>query len=414
MKKRELQQKLAALVTEERAQLERLQKEGRSLLGDEQDQYEKRAKDIAAVESEIQAVERTEAAVRQNTEREERMSKLKGSPEKPTSDAGEKKPDDEMAEFRKRAWSSYLRGGLRALNADQTRALSVGTDTEGGFLQAPQQFVNELLKAVDDATPLRTLARRFQIAGAESLGVPTLDTDMNDADWTSELATGSEDTATRFGKRELRPHPLAKRVKISNTLLRSTVMDMDNYVRDRLAFKFAVTQEKAFQTGTGTMRPLGVFTASADGIPTSRDVSTGNTTTSIGADGLIEAKHTLKSIYWPRARWLFHRDALKQIRKLKDGNGQYLWQPGLSADLPTNILEIPYVLSEFAPNTFTTGLYVGLIGDFTFYWVVDSINLQVQVLTELYAETNQAGYIGRAEVDGQPVLSEAFVRVKLA
>ena len=72
------------------------------------------------------------------------------------------------------------------------------------------------------------------------------------------------------------------------------------------------------------------------------------------------------------------------------------------------------MMSEFAPNTLTTGLYVGLLGDFSNYWIADAMDMQVQVLKELYAETNQTGYIGRLETDGMPVLAEAFARVTLA
>ena len=70
--------------------------------------------------------------------------------------------------------------------------------------------------------------------------------------------------------------------------------------------------------------------------------------------------------------------------------------------------------SEWAPNTFTTGEYVGLLGDFSHYWIADALSMQIQRLNELYAETNQVGFIGRLETDGAPVLEEAFVRVKLA
>ena len=166
-------------------------------------------------------------------------------------------------------------------------------------------------------------------------------------------------------------------------------------------------------TGDGSQKPLGVFVASADGISTARDVSTGNTATSIMGDGLIEAKYSLKEAYWPRARWIFHRDAVKQIRKLKDGNGQYIWQAGISGGVPDRILELPYTTSEFAPNTFTTGQYVGILGDFQKYWIVDALDMVMQRLTELYAETNQTGFIARYEGDGAPVLEEAFARVKL-
>lgn len=413
MKKlRELRQRLAALVTEERSQLEKLKKEERGFDATEKDGYEKRAKDIGDLEAEIQGLEQVEERDRQNTEREQRLSKITGAAEKPEGrTAGN--PDDEV---RMSAYRKYVRGGIRSLAEPELRALSHGTETEGGYLKMPMQMATEILKGVDNEVFVRQLARTFQIGGSEGLGVPKLDTDVNDADWTSELLTGSEDTATRFGKRELRPHPLAKRIKISNKLIRSTVVDVPGFINSRFSYKFGVTEEKGFLTGSGANQPLGVFTASNDGISTGRDVSTGNSTTAIGADNLIETKHSLKVQYWsrPSLRWVFHRDAVKQIRKLKDGNGQYLWQQGLSADLPNRILETPYILSEYAPNTFTTGLYVGLIGCFEFYWIVDSVDIQLQVLDQLYAENNQIGYIMRRELDGQPVLEEAFARVKLA
>ncbi|MHB8077438.1 phage major capsid protein, partial [Desulfosporosinus fructosivorans] len=159
-------------------------------------------------------------------------------------------------------------------------------------------------------------------------------------------------------------------------------------------------------------KPLGVFTASPQGISTARDVSTGNTAITIGADGLIDAKYALKAQYRKSAQWIFHRDAIKMIRKLKDGNGDYLWKAGLS-DKPDTILELPFNESEYAPNTFTTGLYAGILGNFKFYWIADALNMQVQRLVELYAATNQTGFIGRLESDGMPVMEEAFVRVKL-
>ena len=167
-------------------------------------------------------------------------------------------------------------------------------------------------------------------------------------------------------------------------------------------------------TGSAAQQPLGVFTASANGISTGRDVSTGNTTTAMTFDGLIEAKYGLKGNYWPRARWIFHRDAMKTIAKLKDGEGQYIWRESVRVGEPDRLLGMPIMMSEYAPNTFTTGLYVGILGDFASYWIADALSMQIQRLVELYAETNQVGFIGRLETDGMPVLEEAFSRVKLA
>jgi len=175
-------------------------------------------------------------------------------------------------------------------------------------------------------------------------------------------------------------------------------------------------QESAFMSGHGAGQPLGVFTASDNGISTSQDSSTDNTNTAFTADGLISAKYTLTSPWLNNGnlRWVMHRDAVKMARKLKDGNGQYLWQPGMVQDAPDRILDVPVRVSEYAPNTFTTGLYVGLIGDLSYYWIAETMSVQVQRLTELGALTNQDYFIGRAILDGMPVLEKAFVRVTLA
>ena len=108
------------------------------------------------------------------------------------------------------------------------------------------------------------------VTGRTTSDIPTLDANPADADWTSELATGSADTTTAFGKRTWKPNPIAKRVLISNKLLRTSPIDVEAYMRDRLAYKFGITQEKAFLTGDGVAKPLGVFTASADGARTAR------------------------------------------------------------------------------------------------------------------------------------------------
>ena len=382
--------------------------ESRNMTGDEQATWERYNDDLDASDTQIKIAEATDR-------REAELSV------RPLADAravvngrGSSPAEVREAEIRT-AFTSYIRTG----NDTELRAYQSDSDLEGGFLLAPQQVAAGLIANIKELTFMRGLSTVNTLTSAESLGVVTLDTDLGDSDWTAELTTTTNDTALRIGKRELKPNYLTKEVRISRALVRRAP-DAEALILDRMAFRFAVTEEKAFLTGTGYSQPLGVFTASVDGITTARDVSTGNTTTAITADGLIEAQMHCKAQYWNRGSWLFHRDAIKQIRKLKDGDGQYVWSPMggvstvLSNSMPGTILGRPYYVSEFAPNTFTTGLYVGLYGDFAFYWIVDSLNLEVQVLNELYARTNQNGYIGRMETDAMPVLAEAFARVKLA
>jgi HK97 family phage major capsid protein len=217
-----------------------------------------------------------------------------------------------------------------------------------------------------------------------------------------------------FGKRKMIPHPLAKLIKVSKDFLRMNTRG-ESLVRDRLAYKNGIAQEKGFMTGTGVQQALGIFTASADGIPTTRDVSTGNTTTAPTFDGLLGAKYALKEQYRrsKSIRWIFHPDVLLAIAKLKDGNGQYLWKESVRVGEPDTILSIGLMESQYAPNTMTTGQYVGALGDWSYYWIADAMDFAIQRLDELYAATNQVGFICRSATDGQFTLAEAAVRVKL-
>lgn len=323
----------------------------------------------------------------------------------------------ETKDERSKAFAQFLGGKA----SPAAKALLGDDDVRGGFILAPQQFVAALLRRIDDSVVIRQVGTRFTIDNAESLGVPTLDVDISDADWTSELNTGTEDDAIRFGKRELYPRPLAKRVKVSNRLRRQAAIPVDALVQERLSYKFSVTMEKAYMTGDGNGKALGLFTASTNGISTTRDVTTAGAGVLAG-DDLINSLYSLKEGYMksPTTAWVFHRDIVKRIRQLKASNGEYLFddsntvQYGLNggAEFPT-LLGKPVIMSEFAPHDFSSGKYIGLVGDLRFYYYADALALAIQVLTELYAETNQTGFIGRAETDGMPALEEAFARIKL-
>lgn len=401
----EMRQERAGLWEQAKALNEEAMKEKRDFTALETEQYDKL---MAKMDSLRATIDRNERLLNEETA----LNSSTRTGEGVTPNAGADNASPRASKEYRAAFERFLTQGLSSLSANEVKAMASDPDTAGGFLVTPQEMADELLKNVDDTVMIRQFARQFRLKTAKSLGVPTLENDFDDAEWTTELRTGGEDDLT-FGKRELRPHPVAKRAKISNTLLRQTANGAEAIVRERLAYKFGVTLEKSYMTGDGNAKPLGIFTASANGITTARDVATDNTATAITSDGLINALMSLKEAHQAKARWIFHRDAIAKIRKLKDLNGQYMWQPGITGGAPDRIFEKPYSMSEFAPNTFTTGQYVGIIGNFDYYWYVDALDLQIQRLVELYAETNQTGFIGRYEGDGMPVLAEAFARVKL-
>ncbi|AZF90293.1 MAG: major capsid protein [Phage 5P_3] len=405
---KELMEKRANLVAQARELVDRADTEKRDLNAEEQQTYAKIMADVNSIKGQVtraQQIEDEERALNDPAFQAHRPNVGETGDQNRASD-----------EERASAWRSYLGRGPQGLTQVEARALQADLDASGGYLVAPTEWRNQLIKGLDNLVFVRRLAAvQPAMPNATSLGVPTLETDIGDPTWTTELQVGGEDSALAFGKRELTPHPLARYIKISNKLRRAAMQNIDAIVRERLVYKTATVTEYAYLRGTGAGQPLGMMVASADGINTDRDVSTGNTTTAITADGLLAAFYALKPQYRTSAVWMFHTDALLAISKIKDGVNQYVWQPGIAAGAPDVIKGRPVYESQYMPNTFTAGQYVGLLGDLKAgYWIVDSLQLEIQVLSELYAMTNQTAFVMRMETDGMPVLPEAFVRVQLA
>lgn len=395
----EYRSKSMNLITQARAVLDAASAETRSLTAEEQVKYDKMFNDAAELRK---TADNLEKQIKVEQELRESTGIASGK-EVPEAAAGEKKEAEQRAAF-----SKFLRTGvatpeLRLLQADAPQA--------GGYL-IPMGMSAQIIKGLDATVVMRKLATVQSIKGSDSLGINSLDNDPADPIWTPEVGTGNEDNSTSFGQREMKPHPLAKRIKVSNKLLR-LVPDIEALIVSRLVYKFSVTEEYNFLNGDGVNKPLGVFVTSDKGIPASRDIVSDNSATAPTVDGLMDVKYGVKEGYARRASWLFHQDACRILSKLKDGEGRYIWQPSILMGQPDVLLGRPVIMSEFGPKVFSAGMYFGIFGDFSYYNIVDNLDMNIQRLVELYAESNKTGFIGRKETDGAPVLGEAFARVKL-
>jgi HK97 family phage major capsid protein len=220
---RELRQKRASIIAQAREALERAKQEQRDNTQEFQEQWDKFMKEADDLQKQI--------------EREERMAALEGElnnhqPPKqdPKQQEGRELAFNETEEYRS-AFNKFLLNGYNAVfTPDEQRALQAGVNVDGGYTIAPMQFVRDLIKDIDNAVFIRQLANVMQLTSSTSLGVPTLAQDVEDADWTTELATGNE-TTMQFGQRELKPNPLAKRIKVSNKLLRASALPIEQIVR---------------------------------------------------------------------------------------------------------------------------------------------------------------------------------------
>ncbi|WP_337175384.1 phage major capsid protein [Paludisphaera sp.] len=417
----QLREERAGLITQARTKLDDAQKREGGPTAEDRSEINRLMDSAQSLKDQYETMETVEAAEADLDSADSRVSPPIGSEGRSAGAASPKGEARTAADFRaseeyRSAYSDYLATGQIPFSRipREFRDTVLGTDGKGGYLVTPTQLAGEIVKAIDDMVFVRGLARIQRLRAAKSLGVPRLTSRMADADWTSEVGAVTEDTTMAVDRRDLKPYLMSKLSKVS---IEASDRDsnVEALIRDELVYKNAVTEEKAYLTGSGTGRPLGIFTASSSGVPTSRDVTGTNTTTAIGADTLIAMKYSLKPGYRsdPTCRWVWSRAAIEAISKLKDSTNQYLWQPSVQAGQPDRLLGIPVAESEYVPATFTTGLYVGAIGVFRYYWIAEVDDLRIQRLVERYADTNEVGFISRRWVDGAPILAEAFTRCKL-
>lgn len=415
----QLREERAGLIAKARKLMEDAKKREGGPTAEDRAEFQRHMDAADKAKQDYEDLERLEAAERSLDTAESRVS----NPIVATrgADKGKAQPRT-LAEYKaspeyRSVFADFLVTGRVAYERvpQEFRDTILGTDAKGGYLSTPVQLASEFVKQVDDLVFIRGLAKVLKLTDAKALGVPQLGTRMADANWTTEVASVTEDTTMAFARRDLSPNLVSKLAKVSDRALYGAT-NIEQIVMDELVYKNAITEEKAFLTGDGSGKPLGIFTASASGVPTARDVSAGNSSTAIGADNIVAMKYALKAGYRsdPSTRWIWSRAAIQAIMTLTDSEDRYLWQPSIVAGQPDRLLNIPVAESEYVPATFTTGLYVGALGAFRYYWIAEVADLRIQRLVEKYADTNEIGFISRRYVDGSPVLGEAFVRSKLA
>lgn len=311
------------------------------------------------------------------------------------------------------AFRSYMRDGIV-----EDRSLKIAEGEKGGYV-APIQTASRFIQYLADINQIRGISDNVAVNNAAGLGVRCLLESPASAVWASEESSTdiSDDSAMKFGKRELSPHLMIGRVDASKTMV-SRLPEAEGWINDQMGYQAGRKEEEAFIEGDGTGKPLGVFTASDSGIPTSRDVNLGSTT-DLTDTGLIEMQYGLKAQYRRRATWVMSRVAAKRTRLLQDGNGVFIWRPGLTMGEPDTLLGNRIAEAELAPGhdeatDFASGKYAIVFGDFSFYMIATALNLSI--LRDVYtrAGQNMNKYFSYHEVDGMPVLAEAFVRGKLS
>ncbi len=319
---------------------------------------------------------------------------------KPASTTTEpEKSGTASAEYSKAFWNSIRNRNFIDVHND----LQIGTDSEGGYL-VPDEFERKLIEALEEESIFRQMATVIKTSNGDRK-IPIV-TSKGEAVWMDEEEqyTLSDDA---FGQASLSAFKLGTAIKVSEELLNDSVFDLPTYIAREFARRIGAKEEEAFFVGDGKGKPTGIFNATGgaeDGATTAG--------ANITFDDVMELFYSLRSPYRKKAVWVLNDSTVKALRKLKDGNGNYIWSPSVSAGLPDTILNRPYKTSSYVPEV-KAGAKCMAFGDFKYYWIADRSGRTFKRLNELFAMTGQVGFLASQRLDGKLILPEAIKTLKI-
>jgi HK97 family phage major capsid protein len=355
--------------------------------------YEKMENDVVALGKEIERLER-QAAI------DLELSKATSNPitNEPTKGT-EEKTGRASTEYRRSFWSAMRTRAGEGLDPNVKNALQIGTDSEGGYL-VPDEYERTLVEALEEENIFRTLANVITTSSGDRK-IPIV-ASKGTASWIDEEGTIPESDDS-FGQVTIGAYKLGTLIKVSEELLNDSVFPLESYISKEFARRIGNKEEESFFTGDGSGKPTGVLAATGGaqvGVTTA-------SATAITIDEVLDLFYSLKAPYRNRAVFVMNDSTVKAIRKLKDGQGQYLWQPSVQAGTPDTILNRPLYTSSYVPAIEASAKTI-VFGDFSYYWVADRQGRVFRRLNELFAVTGQVGFIATQRVDGKLILPEAL------
>lgn len=304
-----------------------------------------------------------------------------------------------------RASDEYKNALLTALRTnfkDVDNILRKGQDESGGYL-VPDEYDRRLIEALEQENIFRKLATTINTTGLHKINVAAV---KPAAAWVEEGEALTFSDAT-FDQVILDAYKLHVAVKVSEELLYDNAFNLETYLLNSFAKALGNAEEEAFLTGDGKNKPTGILNATGGG-----EVGVTTAADSIKADEVIDLVYKLKRPYRKNAAFITSDSTLAQIRKLKDSNGNYLWQPALTAGEPDRILGYPVYTSAYMPKI-AKGAAVMAFGDFSYYNIGDRGTRSVAELKELYAANGLVGFVSKERVDGKLILPEAVQIMKM-
>lgn len=391
----ELYEKRNKAVADARAFLDNKRNESDVLSEEDNTTYTKMENNIMALTKEI--------------ERESRLTAIDAEMSKPTSSpilSNPIKPQTNEQPKTGVATDEYKDSMLNALRSNFRRVnniLQEGVDADGGYL-VPEEYDTRLIEGLTEENIMRKLSTIIK-TGAErkiNIGAST-----PAAAWIDEGGALTFGDA-KFEQINLDAHKLHVAVKVTEELLYDNVFNLESYILNKFAKALANAEEDAFLNGDGIGKPLGIFASTGGG---QVGVISGSATT-ITADEVLNLIYSLKRPYRKNAVFIINDQTLAILRKLKDGNGAYIWQPSYQVGEPDSLLGYPVYTSAYVP-TVAAGNPVIAFGDFSYYNIGDRGSRSFAELKELFAGNGMVGFLAKERVDGRLVLPEAVQILKM-
>ena len=339
-------------------------------------------------------------------ERMERQEALDLELDRPTARAITDKPntpDGKPAAKRATATDEYKTAFWRvmrdkAVHPDVYNVLRIGEDEHGGYL-VPDEYQRTLIEALQEQNIFRQLAHVISTSSGDRK-IPVA-VSKGTAAWIDENAAYPESDDT-FGQISISAYKLATMIKVSDELLHDSVFDVPSYIAREFARRIGAAEEEAFFVGDGVGKPTGILSATGG----AEIGVTAASATAITFDEVMDLYYSLRSPYRKQSVFIMNDSTVKALRKLKNGNGDYIWQPSVTAGTPDTILNRPVYTSAYVPTLEGSAKPI-LFGDMHYYWIADREGRRFQRLNELYAPNGQVGFLSSERVDGKLILPEA-------
>lgn len=292
-------------------------------------------------------------------------------------------------------YKAAMLGALRSNFRNVSNVLQEGVDADGGYL-VPEEYDKRLIDVLEEENILRALGTKLTTAGDHKINVAATKPAASWIEEGQELTWGD----STFSQILLDAHKLHVAIKVTEELLYDNAFGLENYIIAQFGKALANAEEDAFLNGDGKGKPTGIFAKTGGG----------NVTAEVAAftgDELINLVYTLKRPYRKKAAFIMNDKNLAVLRKLKDANDQYLWQPSLKEGEPERLLGYPVYTSAYAPADAIA------FGDFSYYNIGDRGSRSFKKLTELFAGNDMVGFVAKERVDGKLILPEAVQILKL-